>query len=397
MRNFSIHDTVWKNPGHELDYIAEKILKKDNNFYFIGKVNEILTFIQKHEFGRYGMKLNIIEDFHESIHFNNDEIKFVTEKDVLEDSHRIIIHVSYDRDLWEKTLNIWVKKGCVLNRDFFQGEVFAAVYEVYGLEKICIDRIEIFLTSLCTLNCEKCIAYIPYFKKPMITPLQQLKEDADILFQTVNYVHKLKLLGGEGFLYPFLIEYVDYLNTYYGKQIGSIRIGTNGTIFPSQGLLEMCKRNNVTVDISDYTKAVPNMCMLEEVKSVCENYGVAVDIKRTGEQWLDMGFPHNLPEQKMEEELREHFHKCAMFCRQFSNGKYYFCCSNFAAVHATLFLEDENDYLDFRQGISKKKLLEFELGYSKMGHTTFCNVCRGCSEEANPCYVEVAKQMKRGR
>lgn len=119
-------------------------------------------------------------------------------------------------------------------------------------------------------------------------------------------------------------------------------------------------------------------------------------MKRTGEQWLDMGFPNNLPEEKTEEQLRKHFQKCAMFCRQFSNGKYYFCCSNFAAVKAGMFPDDENNYFDFRQEVSKKKLLEFELGYSRLGYTTFCNVCRGCSEEANPCHVEVAIQMRRG-
>lgn len=398
MRNFSIHDTVWKNPGHELDKIAERILDKDNHFYFLGKVDEVISFIQKHGFKTSDMWLKILGDFHEC-HPQPDagEIGFASEEEAWEDDNRIIIHVSYDRGDWESALDKWKGRGGILNENFFQGEVFAAVYKVYALGEIHIDRIEIFLTSLCTLNCEKCIAYIPYFKKPVITPLQQLKDDADLLFEKVDYVHKMKLLGGEGFLYPFLIEYVDYLYEHYGNRIGSIRIGTNGTIFPGQAVLEMCKRNQVTVDISDYTKAVPNMCMLEDVKAVCEEIGVAVDVKRTGEEWLDMGFPSNPPEEKTEEGLKGHFHKCAMFCRQFSKGKYYFCCSNYAAVLAGMFPDDENNYLDFRRKISKKELLEFELGFSRKGHTTFCNVCRGCSEEANPCRVEVARQVKRGR
>ena len=396
MRNFSIQDTVWKNPGHELDNIAENILNRNHHFYFYGKGDEILNFIRKHEFGSSGMKLNIIRGAQESEVSDYDGIAIVSEQDAADDGNGIIIHVSHDRGEWEQALDKWRKKGYELNRNLFQGEVFAAVYEVYGLGELRIDRIEIFLTSICTLNCEKCIAYIPYFKKPKITPLQQLKEDADLLFQRVDYVHKLKLLGGEGFLYPYLIEYVDYLHTVYGTQIGSVRIGTNGTIFPNKELLEMCRRNNVIVDISDYTQAVPNMCMLDEVKDVCEENGVAVDVKRTGEQWLDMGFPVNLPKERTEEELRDHFHKCAMFCRQFFNGKYYFCCSNFAAVHTGMFSEDANDYVDFRKEISQKEILEFELGYSSKGHTTFCNVCRGGSEEANPCKIEVARQMRRG-
>lgn len=396
MRNFSIYDTVWKNPGHELDIIAERIFDKDNHFYFTGRTEEVIAFICKHKFQNHKIWMKILENMDEYyLQSDINNIEIVPEQEALNDKHRIIIHVSYDRNEWEMALDKWKLLGGILNQNFFQGEVFAAVYEVYGLGEIHIDRIEIFLTSICTLNCEKCIAYVPYFKKPKITPLQQLKEDAYLLFQTVDYIHKLKLLGGEGFLYPYLIEYVDYLHTYYGNRIGSIRIGSNGTILPNQALLEMCKRNKVTVDISDYTQAVPNMCMLDKVKCICEEYGVEVDVKRTGEQWLDMGFPMNLPTKKTELELQEHFHKCAMFCRQFVNGKYYFCCSNFAAVHTGMFPDNENDYLDFTKGISKKKLLEFELGYSRMGHTTFCNVCRGGSEEANPCKIEVAKQMKK--
>lgn len=282
------------------------------------------------------------------------------------------------------------------NINLFQGEVFSKLYDVYVRNEIRLDRVEIFLTSCCTLNCEKCISYIPYFAKPKITSLQQLKDDVDLLFSKVDYVYKIKLLGGEGFLYPYLIEYVDYLYDKYKNKIGSIRIGTNGTVFPGQAILEMCERNHVTVDISDYTQAVPNICMLDDVKKICEEHGVTVDVKRTGEQWLDMGFPNNLPDKKNEEKLREHFHKCAMFCRQFSNGKYYFCCSNFAAVCAGLFPDDDNNYFDFTQNFTKRELLEFELGYSKLGHTTFCNVCMGCSEEVNQCHVPIAKQKNRG-
>lgn len=283
--------------------------------------------------------------------------------------------------------------GVLKDCQFISGELFSMIYDVYREKRIRLDRIEVFLTSYCTLNCEKCIAYMPYFRHKFHVSLENLKQDADILFSKIDYVFKIKLLGGEGLLYPQLIQYIDYLHDNYGEKIGSIRIGTNGTIFPNQDILEMCKRDNVTLDISDYTIAIPERCKIEEVKQLCIENGVSYDIKRTGEQWLDMGFPGNIPEEKNEEELREHFHKCAMFCRQFNNGKLYFCCSNFAAVHAGLFPENENDYFDFNREFTKKELLEYEVGYSNLGHTTFCAVCRGCSDEANPLHVEVAKQV----
>ncbi len=58
-----------------------------------------------------------------------------------------------------------------------------------------------------------------------------------------------------------------------------------------------------------------------------------------------------------------------------------------------MFPIDENDYFDFKKEFSKKELLEYELGFSKLGHTTFCAVCRGCSDEVNPFHVEVAQQI----
>ncbi len=378
MRNFSIKNTVWKNRGHEFDEIADNIFLRDKRYYIYGLDKENSKLSERMTSGVKSGKVIVIKQ----------------KEDVVFESSSIVICTFLERKEYEEAVHYFSEIGFQENRNLFQGEVFRMLYDVYVRNEIRIDRIEIFLTSCCTLNCEKCIAYIPYFKKVVHTPLEQLKQDADILFSQVDFVEKIKVLGGEGLLYPNLIEYLDYLHEHYGEKIGSIRIGTNGTILPNQKILKMCKRNNVTMDISDYTNAVPELCKLEEVRELCVNNGVAVDIKRTGEQWLDMGFPNNIPPEKTEEELKNHFEKCAMFCRQYSNGKLYYCCSNFAAVHIGLFPDDENNYFDLRKSFMKTELMEYEIGFCNLGHTTFCNVCNGGAEELNPYHVEVAKQLK---
>ncbi|MCX4377817.1 MAG: radical SAM protein [Lachnospiraceae bacterium] len=378
MRNFSLRNTVWRNRGHEFDWLAGNIFAPDKNYIVVGNKKENELFLMQMDKPFINRSFMLSED---------EEIGFKENK--------IIICTAWDREEYDRTVRKYSKLGYVENETLFPFEVFKILYDVYVNDKIKLDRIEIFLTSCCTLNCEKCIAFIPYYKKPKIVPLQQLKDDADILFEKVDYVGKLKILGGEGLLYPYLIEYVDYLHSNYEEKIGSIRIGTNGTVFPNEAVLEMCRKCKVILDISDYTCAVPNMCMLDDVKEICKAHEVGVDIKRTDEQWLDMGFPNNLPKEKTQEELNEHFYKCAMFCRQFSKGKYYFCCSNFSAICAELFPEDENDYFDFNKKFTKKELMEYELGYSRLGHTTFCGVCRGCSEEANDMHIPVARQINR--
>lgn len=380
MRNYSIHNTVWKNKGHELDTLAEKMLNKNMKWLLIGNQEEINEFQ-----GRTNHELDLV---------NEEEAEKIKDIDKAVDLGVICLHK--DRNLYEKSREKFERAGIKENDRFFQGEVFQMIFDVYKHGQIKIDRVEVFMTSNCTLNCEKCVAYIPYFKHRVVAPFESLKQDMDLLFGKVDYVFKLKLLGGECFLHPDLIAYVDYIYSNYHKQIGSIRIGTNGTIMPSDEIVSMCKRNEVIVDISDYSQAVPELNKLEAVKEKLLNNGVMVDIKRTGEQWLDMGFPDS-SRAKVEDEdaLRAHFEKCAMFCRQFADGKLFYCCSNCAAVKAGLYNLNENDYFDFNEDFELKELLEYELGYSKLGHTSFCSVCQGGSDEANSHHVEVAKQVEK--
>lgn len=403
MRNYSISNTIRRRAGHDLDRIADVMLKQDNQFYIIGNENELHDFYNKtgkfFEESNYQIEAFCISDTPSAKIENGGgvfsilNIPVVEKESIYGNKKAVIICTARDRKKYNHLRDSFTEKGFIENKNFFQGEVFSMIYDVYVRDVIRIDRVEVFLTSCCTLNCEKCISYIPYFKYTHHTSIEQLKRDADLLFDKVDYIYKLKLLGGEGFLYPHLIEYIDYVYENYGDKIGTIRIGTNGTIFPKTEIMEMCKRDHVTIDISDYRIAVPERCKLEEVKKYCLENGVEVDVKRTGEQWLDMGFPDNIPSFKDENQIQEHFAKCAMFCRQFAQGKLYFCCSNFAAVAAGLFPDNENDYFDFNKEFNKKELLEFELGYSDMGHTSFCAVCGGCSEEANSRHVEVAKQV----
>lgn len=382
MRNFSMKNMVWRNPGHELDNVAANITD-DKKIVLVGLDKEVKSFVEKNKnIPLTTMVLNEYEQLPSELkQFEGYENQY------------IIVSATTDRGSFEAVKRICGDYNYKLNTNFFQGEVFSAIWHVYKCNKVYIDRIEIFLTPCCTLKCEKCIAFIPYFKDKEPTSLQALKKDADLLFAKADYVRKLKLLGGEGFLYPYLVEYIDYLYEKYADKIGEVRIGTNGTIKPKEDVLECCRKHNVIIDISDYTNAVPNLCKLEEMTDFFKEQRIAYDIKRVGEQWLDMGFPCVKNVKNDDKELHEHFYKCAMFCRDFYDGKLFFCCSNFAAVRAGLFPANENDYLDFSQEFDKRVLLEYELGYSKLGYTTFCKECNGCSEEVNQRHVPVAEQL----
>lgn len=395
MRNFSIRSTKWLNRGHELDYMASIIMRADNEIYIVGALKEINSFYSR--VGKVLADRNLIKGIvrtESTDPIEGIDAPIVNDGDIPKGVKTLIICTSFDRTEYESARQLFEGYGFEENRQFFQGEIFTMVYEVYGLNKICIDRVEIFVTSHCPLKCEKCIAYIPYFKCYEHTPLGRLKNDADILFSKVDYIFKYKVLGGDGLVYPYMKEYIEYVCDNYSHKIGSIRIGTNGTVIPGEELLATCKKYGVLLDVSDYRCTIKDRSRLDEIVSKCNEWGVGVDIKRTGEQWLDMGFPKKLPGEKDEEHLRKHYNMCAMFCRDFDNGRLYHCCSNFAAVKAGLYPADENDYFDFNREFSKRELMEYEIGFCDLGHTTFCEVCRGCSDEVNPFHTQVAKQIE---
>ena len=395
MRNFSIKNTKWLNRGHELDYIASLITRPDNRIYLVGSTKEVKLFYERigHDLEKKGLLGGIVHT-ESADRIEGMDIPMVNDGDIPKGINTIIVCTSFDRNKYESIKQLFQGYGFEENRQFFQGEIFTLVYEVYELNTIKLDRVEIFLTSHCPLKCEKCIAYIPYFKNYSHTPLEELKNDADCLFSKIDYIYKYKVLGGDGLVYPELVEYLEYICSKYREKIDSIRIGTNGTVLPSKEVLTVCKKYDITLDVSDYRCTIGDKSRLEEIIDICTDNKVKIDVKRTGEQWLDMGFPKKLPGEKDDEHLREHYYRCAMFCRDFSEGKLYHCCSNFAAVKAGIFPPSENDYFDFTETFTKKELLEYEIGYCNLGYTSFCRVCRGCSDEVNPFHTEVARQIR---
>ncbi len=383
MRNFSFKKTYWGNSGTELDVLGKACIQ-DLPVLLVGTTKEIQEF--RGEFSNELCWLPRADNYSTAI---NNEL-------CVPGKARVICVSTASTD-YERYRFYWESRGFRENYDFVQSDVFRPVYYLYKYNNVHLDRIEIFMTSHCSLNCDKCVAFIPYFKKKFHRSLDSLTNDLDILFSKVDFVRKLKLLGGEGLLYPKLAEYIEYIYNNYSDHIGTVRIGTNGTILPKQRILDVCRQYGVIIDVSDYSQAVPNLCHKDELLSLLEKSCVQYEIKRTGESWLDIGFP-TTPQYTLFTEgskAKEHFQKCAMFCRNFKDGKLWFCCFNFAAVNAGLFPENNNDFLDLRNNVSKHNIVEFELGLSILGHTTFCQVCAGGSMEANPNSIPVAIQRPR--
>ena len=96
------------------------------------------------------------------------------------------------------------------------------------------------ITTVCTLACKLCIAKIPYYTSHEHVELKYVKKDIEKLFEVYDYVENLDISGGEPLLYPNLELVLEEALKYKDKW-GRVRIITNGTVIPSEAVINVMK------------------------------------------------------------------------------------------------------------------------------------------------------------
>lgn len=260
----------------------------------------------------------------------------------------------------------------------------------------CLGRIIVTLTTRCTLNCAKCNMLTPYNVNKRDFLLDDLKEDLDFLFKSVDYISNLVLVGGEVFLYKDLLSYIDYVGKKYGKYIGNLQIITNGMIIPSTELMKCMKKNNVEVRISDYSNSINYKDKLNKFYKTLEDNDIHYIVFDQSE-WLDFGFPEedlNMGDTK--EKLRRHMQECQPMCPIVNDKKLFFCTSSWAAHECKLFELQEGDYLDLekiaKDDNRRNRLIRFYFGDLENDYMSFCRKCRGFAN--NNHVIQAAIQYK---
>ena len=112
---------------------------------------------------------------------------------------------------------------------------FFCLYQLFELLQnighLNLDHVEIVVGSKCTLHCRKCANLMQYYRIPIEFPLEQLKKDILMLLDLNITIGRVNLIGGETFLYAGLPDLISMLQN--SPKVKSIRVVTNGTIFPS--------------------------------------------------------------------------------------------------------------------------------------------------------------------
>lgn len=268
------------------------------------------------------------------------------------------------------------------------------IITLYQNNKVFLDTISMIVTEECTLKCEKCAIMLPYFGKIHSYPLHKLKQEADILFDKVDFIGNFTLTGGEPLLSRELVSLIQYIGEKYRSKIGSFKIITNGTVIPAADLLHVMRRYDMAAEISDYTSGLPAIKdRVEQVKELFESSGIKTYLL-SAMQWVDFGF-ETVEHHYSCSQLRCFFDQCHTRCRGYADGKIRYCINAYFSERTLYGTEDDNNSFDMNAMDSspetRKKLVEFDMGFNKNGFLRMCRHCNG-TIGINQHFIEVGRQ-----
>lgn len=220
------------------------------------------------------------------------------------------------------------------------------------------------------------------------------RNDSIYIVRNVDYIVSYRLLGGEPLLNKELADMIELIGQKYGDRIGNIGIITNGTLLPSEKLIEVSKKYDIKYDFSDYTDVVDYKERFENAVQIVSDANLRYSVNRSL-RWCDFGFPVNNRMYDFDK-VREHMFSCGPIFHGLNDGKYYYCHVSWSADKAKLLKTVPDDYVDLRvlndDENAKEMILEHSKGNLAKGFVKLCKICGGCGND-NTEFVKAAQQM----
>lgn len=284
------------------------------------------------------------------------------------------------------------EKGLVEFQDFCNVGHFMSEWLWTAKQMNCVFHVDMTITTKCTLNCRHCNLFIPYHKEHINFSFEEMKRSIDLFFERIDFVTYFGLIGGETFLHPDLEKIIVYLGENYRSQIGRITVVTNGTVVPDESLLQVIKKYEMYLSISDYTNIVHYEKKMEQLIKKAEEYGI--DYHRNPSiVWTDFGFPER-PFKRTPEQLEVHLKSCRPNWNALHGGRFYYCNVSWCAEQSGRFRLQAEDYLELEEIDSGDKKACREIVKLSRGTSSFCKICGGCGVD-NTEIVETGIQMER--
>lgn len=388
----------WKNKGHEFDEYWKRLKidsTKELKFYIwgAGHIGKYILTMLKH----YKSVIAFVDTDVKKIGTEIEGIPIISlEEYKRRNDARIILAVAepYLKEMVQQMIT-W---GKMKNQDYYVHDEFVKdifpVIALYYYDELCIRLSQIALTERCTLKCKNCChgCYAVDNRTAKDMTLEQAMHSADSFFSHVAFVQEFTLLGGEPLLYSQLDQVITYIGRKYREQIGHFYITTNGSIMPSQEILELCKKYKVSYLISNYSKQIPDLGKkLCELANVLESKNIEYSVIAEDEEWIDFGFTYV---NNNSEKAARVFDGCETTCREVRENRFYYCVMARSISENLGWNIGNDDYFNLDEVVSaqdRKLLFEYDRGYSDKGYLEVCKHCQGMGK--NNLHVPAGEQL----
>lgn len=376
----------WDNKGKQ-EYRYSCIIKKiqENNkiiVYGAGRLGQRIGDILERYNLLGGYIDNDVEKQKEKIHGHD----VISENSFLNnyDGSFIVVAVAY-AEVNKKIIKSLSDRGLTLGKEYmiFPEFLERALPEIVLAicDKTLCDFVQMCVTERCTLKCVKCAHACYAVKKDSEDmSVEQIKYSVDCLFSRFDYINQFVLIGGEPLLYRNLTDIIRYVGENYRNQINRFAITTNGTIIPSEEVLEVCREYKLFFDISNYSNAIPNLKkQYEKMCSVLEQNSIQYSLASPDREWYDYGFEY-VDHGNDENKITLVFDNCNTACHEIRENRFYYCVMARSVSENLHMRIGHDDYLDLEKldGVYwKKELIEYTQGYSEKGYLDMCNYCNG--------------------
>lgn len=236
-----------------------------------------------------------------------------------------------------------------------------------------LTGLELSVSEVCNLRCKYCNALMPCYEKPKSLKLDDVLRDIDAILYKRNLYH-INIEGGEPFLWKQLPNLIFELNKRPEIMQYIIPI-TNGTVMPSEELLEALKLNKVRVKISDYG----NLSRKKELIKILETNGIKYWVQL--QKWYAL---ESLSKEPFDDETYIKVIDGCCKATGISNcytfdGKLYVCPEHANYHKLGIFPSREGEYVNLRSGNKediKTKLDQFI--NAKRRYKPLPELCRHC-------------------
>lgn len=252
-----------------------------------------------------------------------------------------------------------------------------------GDNDLIFNTLTFIVNQKCSLKCIHCGQFMNEYdnKHRLIFDKSRIKKDIDIIFDAIETIGMVSIIGGEPFLHPDLSEIVSYILE--KPNFGIINITTNGIFKLKEKQLLGLEHNRVKVSFSHYDGAISdnqqrifdrNVEIMEK-NNIKYTIGVPVWIRPTSLESEDLSISRM-------KELKSSCNAIKL-CMSVKNG-YFYPCSKTEPLHSLNLIENETDYLRLDDYASRFELQSAIKEIRQREYYESCSTCNDRSCETLP-------------